>query len=297
MSDAEPTPDDLLVSAVLDGIASPEEAARVAADPRLAARLAEFRAVARAVGGPVPLVDPDVRDAHLARAIAAVTPSTTPMAPPPAPPPVAPPPLGDLGAARARRHRPRSTTILSIAAAVVLVVAAGTLVVRLGDSTTGSGDDTAASQADSASTAENPEALAGGGQADGSEDEGGSAEGGESQDFATPTTTAATESAPGTATDSALPSLGTFAKGADLAARVQGELVLDPSPVDRATDEACADDFGVDVALLGRATVAGEEGLVYVEAAPRTDRRLWLVDPGTVGADDACRQIVPVQTI
>ena len=39
MSDVDPTPDDLLVSAVLDGEASPAEVDRVASDPRLAARL------------------------------------------------------------------------------------------------------------------------------------------------------------------------------------------------------------------------------------------------------------------
>ena len=39
MNDPEPTPDDLLVSAVLDGVASPEDVARVAGDPALAAPL------------------------------------------------------------------------------------------------------------------------------------------------------------------------------------------------------------------------------------------------------------------
>jgi len=45
--------DDELVSAVLDGEATAEERARVAADPVLSARLAEFTAVAEAVGAPV----------------------------------------------------------------------------------------------------------------------------------------------------------------------------------------------------------------------------------------------------
>jgi hypothetical protein len=78
---------------------------------------------------------------------------------------------------------------------------------------------------------------------------------------------------------------------------VQGELVLDPRPADLAADEACVDDFGAEVALLGRATVDGEEGLVYVDAAPRTTRRLWLVDPTAVDTSGTCRQIVPVQSV
>lgn len=77
---------------------------------------------------------------------------------------------------------------------------------------------------------------------------------------------------------------------------MRGQTVLDPTPEDLATDEACIDDFGVDVVLLGRATVAGDEGLAYLEAARRPDRRLWLVDPGAV-TDGTCRPVVPVQVV
>ena len=48
-----PIPDDEVVNAVLDGEATAADAARVAADPALAARLEELRAVRRAVGAPV----------------------------------------------------------------------------------------------------------------------------------------------------------------------------------------------------------------------------------------------------
>lgn len=60
-------PGDDLVNAVLDGEATAAEAARVAADPRLAGRLEALRAVAHAVAAPVP-VDPTVADRHVARA-------------------------------------------------------------------------------------------------------------------------------------------------------------------------------------------------------------------------------------
>lgn len=296
MSDTPPTPDDLLVSAVLDGVASPDDVARVAADPRLSARLEQFRAVAEAVRGPVPLVDPVVRDAHLARARDAfghagtVGADTRPLVAPGA---TTPPPPADFAAARAQRaRRARPRAILSIAAAVVLVVAAGAFLVRLGGSSP-SGDDaevaaTAPPAVESDDTSSGAEAFAPEAEAPAS---------------TTPTTvadapgSAAAGGAAGSGVDESLPSLGEFSKADDLAARVRGELLLDPTPADRVTDETCRDDFDVEVTLLGRAAVAGETGLVYVEATPSGDRHLWFVDPGSVGADDTCRQIIPVQTL
>lgn len=303
MNQPEPTPDDLLVSAVLDGVASPDDVARVTGDPALTARLEQFRSVAGAVGGPVPLVDPVVRDAHLARAIAALGSEGEPVATlapavpaPPVPsapralptPPTPPPPPSELAAARARRQRRLGPVILSVAAALVLVAAAGALVLRLGDTTGGSSSDEAATD-----TA--PDAAESG-------DGGGDTSAGtaDSEQFApgVPSTTAPDGSAATEAgVDPTLPTLGTFAKGEDLAARVQGELILDPSPTQRATDEACVDDFGVEVVLLGRATVDGEQGLVYVESDPSAARRLWFVDPTTVAADGTCRQVIPVQRL
>ena len=296
MSDTPPTPDDLLVSAVLDGVASPDDVARVAADPRLSARLEQFRAVAEAVRGPVPLVDPVVRDAHLARARDAfgaagtVGADTRPVVAPGA---TTPPPPTDFAAARAQRaRRARPRAILSIAAAVVLVVAAGAFLVRLGGSSPSGDDDEVAATAppalESDDTSSGAEAFAPEADAPAS---------------TTPTTvadapgSAAAGGAAGSGVDESLPSLGEFSKADDLAARVRGELLLDPTPADRVTDETCRDDFDVEVTLLGRAAVAGETGLVYVEATPSGDRHLWFVDPGSVGADDTCRQIIPVQTL
>lgn len=288
MSDTPPTPDDLLVSAVLDGVASPDDVARVAADPRLSARLEQFRAVAEAVRGPVPLVDPVVRDAHLARARDAfghagtVGADTRPLVAPGA---TTPPPPADFAAARAQRaRRARPRAILSIAAAVVLVVAAGAFLVRLGGSSP-SGDD-----AEVAATA--PPALESDDTSSGAE-----AFAPEAGAPASTTPTTVAGGAAGSGVDESLPSLGEFSKADDLAARVRGELLLDPTPADRVTDETCRDDFDVEVTLLGRAAVAGETGLVYVEATPSGDRHLWFVDPGSVGADDTCRQIIPVQTL
>lgn len=331
MSDSEPTPDDLLVSAVLDGVASADEAERVASDPRLTARLTQFRAVAEAVGGPVPLVDTAVRDAHLARAraahqsgeqgraahqsgeqgraahqsgepepgpavagAAASAPPPASPSPPPPPRPTAtttPPPI-DLAEARAQRRRPRSTVILSVAAAVVLVVAAGAVLVRLAGSTgTGGGDaEVAATVAEEPPSADSAES--GASEFVPAPDTGNASGGGDATTSGAPATTV-----PASGIDPSLPSLGSFTKAGDLAAQVRGELTLEPQPTGLVADESCGDDFGVEVLLLGRASVGGDEGLVYVEAAPATPRRLWLVDPGTVGADDACRQVVPVQTL
>ena len=299
MSDVDPTPDDLLVSAVLDGEASPAEVEQVASDPRLAARLERLRVVARAVGGPVPLVDPRVREAHLAAALAEarrLTPPATASAPAPAPAPPPPPPPVDLAAARARR-RPVGTVILSVAAALVLVAAVAAGLARVARES-GSGDDTAASTAEESREAADSAATDGGGDAALPEAQGDSSSLGEGGQA--PSTTA-----PGSASagaegeiDPSLPDLGTFTKSGDLAAAVRGRLVLDPRPAPAGDDPVCQGDFPVPTTLLGRATVEGEEGLVYVEAAPGSGRRLWFVDPSTPGADgDACRQVVPVQQL
>lgn len=295
MSDFEPTPDDLTVSAVLDGVASSEEIERVAADPRLASRLAQFRVVAEAVGGPVPLVDTTVREAHLARALAE---GTSAAAPPPPPPPPPPPETVDLAAARARRRtQPRYVAILSAAAVLVLVVAAGAFLLQAGNS--GGGGD-----AEVAATDQAPVESSGGTRADaavpfepdadadaGTAPEPNSTAGG-------PATTIAGGSATESALDPTLPDLGRFSKADDLVTRVRAELVLDPTARALTTDEPCQDDFGVPVILLGRASLDGEEGLVYVEQAQTTGRRVWLVSPAfvdTAGAD--CRQITPVQSL
>lgn len=305
MSDPDPTPDDLVVSAVLDGEASPAEAERVASDPRLAARLDQLRAVAAAVGGPVPLVDPAVREAHLAAALAearrlAAGPPTDGSRGEPVPPPPPPPPPVDLAAARARRRPGTSRVLLSVAAALLVVVAAGAVLVRLGDLGGSGGGDEVATDADEArSTADSPGAAEGGAD-DGASSEAFTPEAGDATDenSATPTTTADAPASAAGSIDPDLVSLGTFARAEGLTAAVRGRLVLDPTPEPAGEDPVCQDDFPVATTLLGRATVAGEEGLVYVDAEPGSGRQVWFVDPTTAGvAGEACRRIVPVDVI
>lgn len=333
MSDLEPTPDDaqpddaqpddLAVSSVLDGLASLEESERVASDPRLAARLSQLRAAAQAVRGPVPLVDPATREAHLARARAAfaevvaersASPRTPAAAAPPPPPlPPAPPrpvpatsaPVTDLAAARARRRPPGGARILSIAAAVLLVLGVGAFIVAT-NATGGGGDEAASNTSDDTSAAFSAadSGEAGGGVADAPQatiPPGGdetAVEGSSAGSSATTVPDSASGAASAEDFATSVPSLGAFAKTSDLADSVRGRLALEPAPRAAGIDPACQDDFDAPVTLLGRATVAGQEGLVYVEAQPTTDRHLWFVDPTTAGAQgEACRRIVPVQPL
>lgn len=87
MSDDPRAHDDELVSAVLDGEASPEEVERVASDPDLSARLDAFRRVRDAVAEPVPVLDELSRRRLLDRAleVADETFAVRAVAPPPAP--------------------------------------------------------------------------------------------------------------------------------------------------------------------------------------------------------------------
>jgi hypothetical protein len=137
-------PDDELVSAVLDGEATPDERARVAADPVLAARLAEFTVVAEAVGAPVETPAEAARDAAVAAALAERR----------RPDPVVVP----------LRPRRSNGSFLAIAAAVMgALLLAGLLAGRLDSG----GDDQLAGGGDSADTAESA--------GDGGEESGGTA--------------------------------------------------------------------------------------------------------------------------
>jgi hypothetical protein len=70
MTDPTFPPDDDLVSAVLDGEATPEERARVAADPRLQVRLEELRAASAFVATPVDPPPAGAADRAVAAAVA-----------------------------------------------------------------------------------------------------------------------------------------------------------------------------------------------------------------------------------
>jgi hypothetical protein len=137
MTDPPPTDQDLeLVSAYLDGEATPAERARVEADPALLARVDELRTVAGAVGaGFTPLAD-DQAASQRRRAIAAGL-------APPAPP------------MRARRRTPLPSP-LAAAAVIVVIALVGLWLVA----SAGGGSD--ADKADSAASAARPEATTSG---------------------------------------------------------------------------------------------------------------------------------------
>ena len=106
MNDMSPS-DDELVSSYLDGEASPEEVARVEADPGLLARVEEMRAAIELTATPVPIPDLDL--ARI-RATAVAASDTSPA-------------VRDLqaaGADRRRRHQQR-TRMLAIAAAFLFL--------------------------------------------------------------------------------------------------------------------------------------------------------------------------------
>ncbi|MET0738961.1 MAG: hypothetical protein ABW035_11845 [Acidimicrobiales bacterium] len=130
-------PDDDLVSAVLDGEATEDERARVAADPVLAARLAEFAAAADQVAALVAPRAAADRDRAITAAVAER------------------PRRDDVVVAMRGPHRRHSQHILAVAAAVLgVLLAAGFLIAQVGDDA-GSGNDTAAiGSDDSASDAE-----------------------------------------------------------------------------------------------------------------------------------------------
>ena len=311
MTDLPHDPDDELVSAVADGEATPAEEARVAADPRLAARLSEFFAVTDAITGPVPLVDSEVRDRHIEAALAvaeftgtvghedagAEDTGPSPAAPPPPPAPIAAAapagptaPVTDLASARARRTNRIALGMLSAAAAFVVLAVAGALVLRAADES--GGDDTdavAAAPTTAEATADDGGGGGGSGSSEGADDDevqsfepGDSIEQGEGPGGAPP---AESESE----VDQDLPSLGDFDEPAALTTAVQARVADDPTPRDLDPDEPCRDDLPVDVVLIGRAEIDGEEGFVYLEEEPDDDRRVWLVAPSK--DDEGCEDV------
>jgi hypothetical protein len=139
----DPDADDLdaLASAHLDGATSAEEAARVAGDPALQARVEELRAVREAVAA-LPPVDTARREVAIAAALAAFAEDGAAAS---ASPPLAP--VTSLATVTARR-RPSPTRVMRVvgaAAAVVLLAALVPLLGKLGGS-----DDDAASTAEDA---------------------------------------------------------------------------------------------------------------------------------------------------
>lgn len=127
MTDSDAFHDDEVVSAYLDGEATPEERARVENDPRLQQRLAEFRQVATAVGTPHFFPEAPARDALLAQAVTQSTIAPTTREEPGSGKGIAP--VIDLAA-----RRRRTTIVLSAAAAVLVIAIAVPAALRTADS-------------------------------------------------------------------------------------------------------------------------------------------------------------------
>jgi hypothetical protein len=117
MTDFDRQPDDEIVSAYLDGEATPEEAALVEREPALQARLAAFRAAGAEVARPPAAADAD-RERHLRRAREALAEGDDNVAS-----------VHLLDAARRRRR----TYVLSAAAVVAVLLLGAALVPVLRD--------------------------------------------------------------------------------------------------------------------------------------------------------------------
>lgn len=128
---------DDLASAHLDGVASPEEAARIAADPAAAARVEAFRAIQGEIRAVAP-ADADRRDAAISAAMAAVDDQ--------------PARVTSITAVAARRGpSPRAVRLLGAAAAVLLLAALVPIIALLGrsdDASTAGRADTSAETGD-----------------------------------------------------------------------------------------------------------------------------------------------------
>ena len=129
MSDFSPS-DDELISSYLDGEATPDEVARVEADPALLARAQEFRAASELIATPVAVLAADDADRLIATALAQSV--TTPT-------------VTDLTIARQRRQR-FQRRLVSVAAGVVVVGLAVPALIAISNST--NDDDSAAIFAD-----------------------------------------------------------------------------------------------------------------------------------------------------
>jgi hypothetical protein len=271
MTDPQHPDDELdeLASAYLDGMASPAERARVAADPVLLARVDALGQVRAAVRSLDLRVDAEAREATIAAALDALTatgPSepagadAAPLVTVPAAGPARPPGV-------ASHHRLR---YLAVAAAV----AAAALAVPLLDRLDSGEDDQSAATLDATSEAASDDA--GGGQA---------------RDAAESGTTAAGEVP--FAADLAASDLGAFDDLAGLAAaarrRVEAPPAVDESAGSAAVDAvtttsggACAGsvDVPADATVLvqATATLAGDPVLVVVYATPGADPQLLVVD-------------------
>jgi hypothetical protein len=298
MTDFDASRDDELVSAYLDGEATPEERARVENDPRLQQRLREFRQVSAAVGTPHFFPDAPDRDALLARAVASSTIAT-------------PPDTGDGGGSGvapvvdlAARRRRQAAIFLSAAAAVIVAVLAVPALLRSSstdDVMTASNqlEDTARDEEGTANPAVNPEG-GNGVESSGNND-------GDTADSGSATTTAGAPSTPRTTLlnpsefDGAPPvDLGTFATRADaqrtVSAAIDDALTTRASSPNASTEELSAGTEGQPCAT----TIEGADDevvrLVYAAtfALPDGRHEVLVYELTTQGAVNGTHRIYEV---
>jgi hypothetical protein len=143
MSDSDPTLDEL-VSAYLDGEATPDERARVEADPELLARVAVFRQLGEAIAGKPPAIDEPRRQQMIGRALAET-----------------PAPLAPVRSLHARRLE-RVGPIAAAAALIAALIGFGTWVVGSQDNDAGDSSSGVASPVRTAADAFGPEAATAG---------------------------------------------------------------------------------------------------------------------------------------
>lgn len=275
MTDGHHPPDDELVSAYLDGEATPAEVARVEAEPALRARAAELRKISQAVGA-VPPTSEAARARHLAVALQARDAGASAAT------------VVDLDRARARRVR---SWLLGAAAAVAAVVlAAGVLPTLLDDRD----DAQTAAESDAADDREVDPRAATGLDGDAEDPSSGAASEGASPP--------AVGSSPSTAAEGGplvdVPDLGSFATHAELEAALARSLAGGAGT--RAQQEgafvssspACAtaiDETDAEVRALfaaATATLAGQpvEVLLFTTdpaSSANGPLRLYLVEPAT----------------
>lgn len=242
----DPTFDEL-ASAHLDGATTPAEAARVAADPALQARVEELRRV-RAAMAQVPAADPSHRDAAIAAALAAFTDADAD-----APAPSAP--VSSLATGSARRGpSPTVIRVLGAAAAVALLALLVPVLGRLAPS----GDD------DSASFDATGDAIEGGGASD-------------AEDSAVPTSSTDRSDAVDLGTFEDLTALVAAVSSSNDQAGVGTDALAD-APTEAS---ACPLPTAGDTAWTGRtesahATVAGDAVLVVVATDGAGTRTLFV---------------------
>ena len=261
-------PDDDLVSAVLDGEATEDERARVAADPVLAARLAEFAAAADQVAALVAPRAAADRDRAITAAVAER------------------PRRDDVVVAMRGPHRGHSQHILAVAAAVLVVLlAAGFLIAQVGDDA-GSGNDTAAiGSDDSASDAESAsDTVAAAGDAE--DDDAAAFEDTATYDLGAVANDEAVRNALVAAGAVNQSTLSADDGGSDAVAETTVASVPEAAPVPGGSDDCQIRLEEVDPSLDGRlveasATFAGDPAVVYVFGTADGGRQVTVVTADT----------------